>query len=139
MPLPTSYNEATLKAFMVGSLGALATTLGIDDAAMAEAVNDVAAACGVTDVGHLADVVQLRAVAKVAALRVAQQVAAGWYDFSADGGEFKRSQVNKQIESLLTMAYADGMAYAGSYAIETGRVRVSNDPYQFADEDEGVM
>ena len=139
MPLPTSYNEATLKAFMVNSLGALATTLGIDDASMAEAVNDVAAACGVTDVSQAADVMKLRAVAKVQALRVAQQVAAGWYDFSADGGDFKRSQVNKQIETLLSMAYADGLAYAGSYAIETGTVRVANDPYQFADGDEGVM
>ena len=139
MALPTGYNEATLKAFMVSSLGALATTLGIDDAAMAEAVNEVAAACGMTDVSQVADVMQLRAAAKVQALRVAQQVAAGWYDFSADGGEFKRSQVNKQIESLLTLAYADGMAYAGSYAIATGTVRVANDPYQFGREDEGVM
>lgn len=130
MPLPTSYNEATLKAYMVRALGGLATVLGIDDDSMAEAANDVTQACGVVDVAA-ADVAQVRALAKVAALRVAQTTAAGWYDFGADGGDYKRSQVNEQIEKLLAAAERDAMLYdgAGGYSVLTGTVRYTADPY----------
>lgn len=130
MALPTSYNEATLKAYMVRSLGGLATVLGIDDDSMAEAANDVTQACGVVDVAS-ADVAQVRALAKVAALRVAQTTAAGWYDFGADGGDYKRSQVAEQIQTLLAQAERDAMVYDQGYAVEVGTMQYVADPYNW--------
>ena len=64
MAPPTSYNEATLAAYMVRSLGSLADTLGINDDSMYEAVNDVTQACGVADVASATNVAQVRALAQ---------------------------------------------------------------------------
>ena len=134
MALPTSYNEATLAFYMVTVLGGLAETLGLTSDDMTEAVNDVAAACNVTDVANATDVQQVRALAKVAALRVAQAMAAGWYDFGADGGEYKRSQVQQQIAKLLTAAESDALTYAPEYGIQVGTLSYAGDPYPFDDE-----
>lgn len=97
MALPTGYTDSSLALYMIVSLGGLATTLGLTRFDMMEAVNDVAAACNVTDVASVTDLAKLRALAKVAALQVAQRQAATWYDFSADGGDYKRSQVQAQM------------------------------------------
>lgn len=131
MPAPASYNETTLAAYMVQTLGDLATTLGITTAAMAEAVIDVALACGVTDVADATDVAQVRALARVAALRRAQTAAASWYDFAADGGDYKRSQVMAQLDSLLKAAEADAMNYSESYAVGVGTLSYAGDPYDW--------
>lgn len=130
MPLPTSYNEATLAAYMVSSLGGLAAVLGIDDTSMFEAVNDVTQACGVVDIAT-APVAQVRALARVAALRVAQSTAAGWYDFAADGGDYKRSQVQKQIQTLLTSAENAAMQYDAGYSVQVGTMTYVGDPYDW--------
>ena len=134
MALPTSYNETTLAEYMVRALGGLATVLGLDTAAMGEAVNDVAAACGVQDVGLADDVGQVRALAKVAALRVARTAAAGWYDFGADGGDYKRSQVQKQIGELLAAAECDALVYDPGYGVEVGALHPAADPYRWAED-----
>ena len=140
MALPTSYNEATLALYMVTVLGGLAETLGLTTDDMTEAVNDVAAACGATDVADVTDVKQVRALAKVAALRVAQTMAAGWYDFGADGGDYKRSQVQKQVADLLKAAEQESLLYAPEYAIQIGTLNYVDDPYPFpAVDDEDVV
>ena len=135
MALPTSYNEATLALYMVTVLGGLAETLGLTTDDMTEAVNDVAAACSVTDVADATDVKQVRALAKVAALRVAQTMAAGWYDFGADGGDYKRSQVQKQVADLLKAAEQEALLYAPEYAIQVGTLSYPDDPYPFPVDD----
>jgi hypothetical protein len=135
MALPTSYNEATLALYMITVLGGLAETLGLTTDDMSEAVNDVAAACNVTDVADVTDMTQVRALAKVAALRVAQTMAAGWYDFSADGGDYKRSQVQKQVADLLRTAENDALLYAPEYGIQVGTLNYVDDPYPFATDD----
>ena len=131
MALPTSYNEATLALYMITVLGGLAETLGLTTDDMTEAVNDVAAACGVSDVVDATDVKQVRALAKVAALRVAQTKAAGWYDFSADNGDYKRSQVQKQVSDLLKAAEGEALLYAPDYGIQVGAFNYVDDPYPF--------
>lgn len=135
MPLPTSYNEATLAAYMVSSLGGLASVLGIDDTSMFEAVNDVTQACGVADIATVTDVGKVRALARVAALRVAQTTATGWYDFAADGGDYKRSQVASQLETMLAAAERDTLVYAAGYSVEVGTMTYVADPYDWDIED----
>lgn len=139
MALPSSYTEATLKTYMLASLGGLGTVLGLTIDSFAEAVNDVLAAYGVEDIANATDIPQLRALAKVAALRTAQATAAGWYDFGADGGDFKRSQVAEQIATMLATAESDALLYADAYTIGTGTLTYTDDPYPFSvdDEDEG--
>jgi len=141
MPLPTSYNEATLAAYMVRTLGELATMLAIEDVAMLEAVNDVTQACGVADITSATNLAQVRALARVAALRVAQTTAAGWYDFAADGGDYKRSQVQAQIQTLLQTAENAAMQYDAGYSVEVGTMHYVGDPYDWDNDDvtaEGV-
>lgn len=135
MALPTSYNEATLALYMITVLGGLAETLGLTADDMTEAINDVAAACSVTDVANATDVKQVRALAKVAALRAAQTMAAGWYDFSADNGDYKRSQVQKQVADLLQAAEQEALLYAPEYAIQVGTLNYTGDPYPFPVDD----
>ena len=136
MALPTSYTEVTLALYMVTVLGGLAETLGLTTDDMVEAVNDVAAACSVTDVANATDVKQVRALAKVAALRTAQTTAAGWYDFGADGGDYKRSQVQKQVSDLIEAAEQEALLYAPEYSIQVGTLRYPDDPYPFPVDDD---
>ena len=135
MALPSSYTEATLVYYMLESLGDLATTLGVTEARLYETVNDVALACNVTDIANATDIVQVRALARVAALRVAQTTAATWYDFSADGGDYKRSQVMAQIERMTKAAEAAAMQYDNAYAVGTGVLSYAGDPYDWDAED----
>lgn len=135
MPLPARYTETTLAAYMLQSLGPLADTLGLDTPALYDAVLDVAGACGVADIQGAADMAQVRALAKVAALRVAQLAAASWYDFGADGGDYKRSQVQKQITEALKLAERDAMLYDQVYAVGLGVMHLA-DPYVWGADDQ---
>ena len=65
------------------------------------------------DVALVMDVAKVRALATVSALRAARTRAAAWYDFDADGGGFKRSQVQAQVGSLLAAAEREAMVYDG--------------------------
>lgn len=139
MPLPSGYTESTLASYMVSRLGALAVTLELTTASMAEAVNDVALACGVTDIAGATDVQQVRALATLAALRTAQTAAASWYDFGADGGDFKRSQVQAQIAGLLADAERAALLYREDYAVGVGTL-APVDPYRWdSDEDDDSL
>ena len=129
MALPSSYTETTLKTYMVSTLGNLAMVLGLDANAMAEAANDVTQACGVTNISGATDIALVRALARVAALRVAQTTAAGWYDFGADGGDYKRSQVVKQIGDLLAVAESEALVYDANYSMVVGVLHYATDPY----------
>ena len=136
MSLPESYTNATLAFYMVTSLGGLAELLGLDESSMTEAINDVALSCGVTDISTVTDVARVRAVARVAALRLAQTAVAGWYDFTADGGSYKRSQVTAQLDRMLASAEAGALLYDGVYAVEVGTITFTNDPYAWTDDTE---
>lgn len=129
MALPTSYTDATIKAYMVTYLGALATALGLTSASFDEAANDLLLAYGVSDFALATDVVKLRALAKVAAVRHAQTVVATWYDFSADGASFSRSQVQSALAKMLVTAEGDAMTYGPAYAISAGSMSYPDDPY----------
>lgn len=92
---------------------------------------------GAADIQQAPDIAQVRALGRVAALRVAQMAAASWYDFSADGGDYKRSQVQKQIGEALKNAERDAMLYDQVYAVGTGVMRQA-DPYDWDAEDQAA-
>ena len=129
MALPTIYTDATLKSYMLAYLGASGTTLGLTVDSFAESINDVLLAYGVTTLALATDVAKVRALARVAAVQTAQTVAATWYDFTADGASFSRSQVVKALASLLTLAESEAMSYSATYTIGVGSMSYPADPY----------
>ena len=131
MTVPTSYTEASLAAYMFESLGRIAETLSLDETNMLESVHDISLVCGVSDIADVTDVIKIRALARVAALQVAQTTAATYYDFGADGGDYKRSQVMAQISILLTNAETAAFAYAPNYGLEIGTIIYTADPYDW--------
>ena len=137
MTLPTVYTESGLNLYMRETLGGIATTLGLESSDFVETVNDVLAAYGVSTIADATDIVKLRALAKVGALRRAQIAALSWYDFSADGGSFSRSQVQAQIKAMLQAAETDAIPYADVYAVTTATMTYTTaaDPYQWTDND----
>ena len=133
MAVPTSYTEATLKAYMHTALGAVATALGITVAAGSydEAVNETLIAYGVSDVTSATNMRKVRSLARREAWRTAQASAAGRFDFSADGASYSRSQMHSMIATALATAESDAAQYdaAGAYTVTIGRIEYE-DPYQ---------
>lgn len=129
MAIPTSYSEETLKAFMLAALSNLGATLGLTAASFDEAVNDTLLAYGVSDIAQATDMAKLRGLAKVAAWQVAVAASAGDYDFSADGGNYRRSQLHEQARKGLAAAEADAALYGGDNQASIG-VMAWGDPYR---------
>lgn len=129
MAIPTSYSEETLKAFMLAALSNLGAALGLTASSFNEAVNDALLAYGVTDIAQATDIAKLRALARVAAWQVAVSAAAGDYDFSADGGNYRRSQLHEQARKGLAAAEADAAVYSGENQATVG-LMIWDDPYQ---------
>lgn len=132
MAPPTSYTDAELRQFMLTTVGGIGTTLGLTTASFEEAVYSALFDYGVTSIASATDMLRLRALATVHAWRTAQAAASAWYDFSADGAEFKRSQVLETIANVLQRVETSAVAYANSYAVGAGTMLYANDPYVFA-------
>lgn len=108
MPLPTSYSESTLAAYMEsGILRATGAVLGLVGAShYAEAVNDVAAALGTT-IADATDMPRLRILARREAWRLAMQQAGGDYKYSEDGASSDRNQIFDHCKAMFDQAVRD--------------------------------
>ena len=135
MSAPTAYTDDTLRAYMLTCLGGLASVLGLTTDNFSDAADDVCLALGVSDVSESSDVVKVRSLARYYALRHANTYAATWYDFSADGASFSRSQVQAQLKAMLSNAEADAMPYLPSnvFAVTKATINYTTDadPYQW--------
>ena len=131
MALPTSYTEQTLRAYMLTSLGSLAGALNLTADSFGEAVNDALSVYGVSAIADATDIQKLRAIARVEALELAKREAALAYDFDADGASYKRSQMAANIDRLLEAAKVEAVRYSSDYAVTTGSMGYTNDPYQW--------
>lgn len=134
MALPTSYTEQGLKLYMLTSLGSIAQAMSLTIESFGEAVNEALGQYGVSAIADATDITKLRAIARVEALKLAKAEAALAYDFDADGASYKRSQMAANIDRLLEAAKAEAMRYSSEYAITTGSMAYSNDPYQWAED-----
>ena len=132
MAAPTSYTESSLISYMRTVTQAVSDTLGLNTGAFQEAVNDVLAAYGVSDIADATDITKLRVLAKVAAWRTVNDwLVTTAYDFSADGGSYKLSQMKEGAEKALQMAEgaAAEAGYTDAYAIQIGTLTRPYDPY----------
>ena len=105
MAAPTIYDESELSDFMIAELRNVATVLGWTDLSdMQEAVNETLIVYGVEDIALASDIPMLRAFARREAWRAAVASLAADYDFEADGGNYKRSQLQSQAVKALALA-----------------------------------
>lgn len=144
MAAPASYTEKTLAQFMHVSLGktakALAINFGPNDAGdYAEAVNDALLAYGTDNIASISDIAniqKLRALARVYAWQYVVSNFAALYDFSADGGQYSRSQLFKQAKESLGLAQQGALAYDPAYQINVVAIDHTQDPYRYRPEEE---
>lgn len=139
MAVPTSYTESELAQFMQDSLGAVATSLGYTvslPGTYSEPINSTLFMMGVTDISAVgaADIPRLRAFAKVNAWRKAVGDTAADFDFSADGGNYRRSQVHDAALKALQRAEDEAAGYEDAtndlHSIGVSSVFYSADPYR---------
>ena len=132
MALPSSYNEAELRAYMVTVTSNVAAALGWSEANFTEAVNDALVLYGVATIAEATDIPKLRTLAKVEAWRAVADATAADYQFSADGGSYSRQQLHQQAVAALERAEGDAVARGyvdfNTLTIGLGAVK-HNDPY----------
>lgn len=140
MAIPASYTETTLADFMKDQLKTIATVLSWsttpDD--YQEAVNEALLAYGETTIANItgaANLRKLRALARAEVWKAAMAAVSGDFDFSADGGSYKRDQVFQHIKDMLSQAITDALVYDPGYAAEIEEVEYGRDPYVVRDED----
>lgn len=112
MPLPTSYSEPTLAAFMVTELGPIAPTLGWTSSTtrVLEAVYDVAGLLGAA-IADVEDVPKLRTLARWRIWMAAESATVDQYDLSAGNTRLSRSQLYDHIAKQLQRAEAAAQVY----------------------------
>lgn len=131
MPVPTAYTEDTLAAFMHSTLRDVATALGWSVAAgdYDEAVTDTLIAYDENDIADATDIQKLRALARVAVWQSVVDATTGDYDFSADGGNYSRSQLHAQAVARLAQAQQQASAYIDDLVVGTATITHHNDPW----------
>src|SRR3990172_166452 len=136
MATPTSYTEKTLGQYMQTMLGAVARALAInagpnDAGDFAEAVNDALLAYGtddITTISGIANIQKLRTLARVHAWQFVVTNFAALYDFSADNGQYNRSQLFKQAKESLVLAQQAALPYDPAYAVQVSVIDHKQDP-----------
>lgn len=140
MSIPASYTESTLADYMKDQLKTIATILGwaTTPTDYQEAVNEALLAYGETNIANItgaANLRKLRALARVEVWKAALAAVTGDFDFSADGGSYKRDQVFQHIKDNLSQATIDALPYDPNYAVEIEEIEYGRDPYVVRDED----
>lgn len=97
MALPSAYTETTLSAYMLSTLEGVASLFDWTIDSFSEQVNDTLSLLGAADFTAASDVAAVRAVARYLAWEKAANRAATLYDFQADGGNYRRSQLFDHI------------------------------------------
>jgi hypothetical protein len=146
VPVPTSYTEAELKAFMHATIGTAAEALGweTDNGGYDEAVNDTLLTLGVEDVADTdASVTAVRALARYFVWSHVVDASSGLIQHSVDQQSFRLSDVQKQAAIALARAEAAVLALAeviaGTITIATttaAPIRIStlrhrDNPYRY--------
>lgn len=143
MPVPTSYTEETLAAFMHAKLGDVAGALGYAAAtSYAEEVSDVLLTYDTDDISTISgmgNIKKLRTLAEMYAWRKAVGDLSAKYKFSADGGSYERQQMFENAQRKLATLEAEAMAYDPAYAVQVTKGRSKHDPYQYTPEDEAGL
>lgn len=132
MAVPTAYTENELRSYMLSTTKAVSEVVGLRVTDFVDGSTDVLLMYGVSAIVDATDIAKLRALAKVVAWRtVNDYLVATAYDFSADGGSYKLSQMKASAEKALELAEQAAIqaGYISGYAIEMGTLTRPYDPY----------
>jgi hypothetical protein len=115
-------------------LGATAPVLGwtVDGGDYDEALNETLLAYGQTDITLISgddNLRKLRALGRVEVWRAVMADVSLDYDFKADGGDYRRSQMYEQARDQFHRALDEAMQYLPEYAIDVGTFEDAYDPY----------
>jgi hypothetical protein len=127
MAVPTGYTETTFKTYLHKVAGDVASVLGWSiaggdyDEVVYEALF-MYEADDITTISGRDNVRKLRVLGRVALWRQAMSDAAARYDFAADGGDYKRSQMLEMIAKALDEAEYESLAYDDTLVIHKTRV-----------------
>jgi hypothetical protein len=144
MPAPTSYTETQLAQFMLNEMGNVAASLNWTvQTDVQPAIDEALLLYGVDDIGEVAgreNIRKLRALARVSMWQLAVNSLAADYDFRADGGDYKRSQLHAQAVQALDRAKADAAEFDVSVnVVARDSIVHVHDPYAALDDDEAVL
>lgn len=139
MPVPASYTEETLAAFLHQALGSTATVLGWSvvagsyDHIVTQTLLDYGTDT-IGDITGLSNLAKLQALAMVRLWSAVVMATAGLYDFKADGGQYNRSQIHAAAMAALQESKAQALAYDPNYQVTVGLVTYPDDPYNYRPE-----
>lgn len=147
MAAPTSYTEATLKAYLNTALGAVAGVLGwtVDAGDYDEIVNETLLVYDVTDIANATEIRKLRTLGRRELWRAVMTELATDYDYEVRGDSAKRSQAYAHAKAQFELADADARLYdAAGYRVESDTVTYGwtvdgtayKDPYEALEEDD---
>lgn len=113
MAIPTAYTEDSLKAYMLSVLEDVGAQFfeWTPDNFNEQVIQTLLWYGNVRDVAGATDLVKLRALAAYTAWLKAWGAAVALEDFEADGGNFKQSQIFKQIGQRLLAAWGEAYSY----------------------------
>ena len=107
-----------------------------------EIVNETLLTYGVdaiTEVSGRDNLRKLRTLGRVEAWRAVVRETATDFDFKADGGDYKRSQIHAQAKAALEAAQDEAAIYDDSYRVVIDQVVHVHDPYAYVpDEDRTI-
>ena len=92
-------------------------------------VSETLEAYGVNTEVEATNTKKLHSLAKVKSWEKALVELAQDYNFSADGGNYSRSQSYEMAKQNYLNAVSEAQIYLGNYEIETGEVIIDQDPY----------
>lgn len=145
MAAPSSYSETGLADYMHAVLGPVATALDYTSpASYVEAVNEALLDYGTDDISTVSgrdNIRKLRALAMVQAWRLVVQHVSGDYDFSADGGTYNRSQIQKQAAEALARAEQTAITLGATpgYVLGIDTITHIHDPYRYVPDEERIL
>lgn len=120
----------TLAEYLEGYLGGLADQLGWNSNSYTFVVAEALRLYGVSSEDQATDLNKLYALARVALWEAVLREVSMDFDYSANGANFRRSQVYEQVRQNLEDARADAQMYLGDYAVGTGILDEDRfDPY----------
>lgn len=106
MPVPSSYTESSLMAFMRDDvLRVTGRQLGLtNDADYRDALTEVTIGLGVSDITQATDIARVRALARREAWRTAMQQAAGEHHAENEGKAHDRQQIYDHCVAMFNQA-----------------------------------
>jgi hypothetical protein len=140
MPIPTSYSETDIAAYMLTALSNVAGVLGwdastaeVDEAIVGTLLAYHGTAGANSTIANATDIMKLRVLARREIWRAAVAALSTKYTFSTDGQSFQRSDMMKFAASMLDKAETDAAAFDTSTALSVGvsTLRYPADPYVY--------